>query len=132
MMLRILLLCVLLSVSGLAQPSSLDTFRSKLLTSAVSLYFSSKGYGRVENVTIDTTKKTLNFVLLPEGEAQKLIVSIGCYHTEVIDKEDTLVLQNIQTNRIWLTRIFADHMEEGIKIPLGVASKGFGGLLLNL
>lgn len=131
-MLRILLLCVLLSVSGLAQPSSLDTFRSKLLTSAVSLYFSSKGYGRVENVTIDTTKKTLNFVLLPEGEAQKLIVSIGCYHTEVIDKEDTLVLQNIQTNRIWLTRIFADHMEEGIKIPLGVASKGFGGLLLNL
>ena len=131
-MLRIIMLCIVLSVSALAQPSSLDTFRSKLLTSAVSLYFSSKGYGKVENVTIDTTKKTLNFVLLPEGEAQKLIVSIGCYHTEVIDKEDTLVLQNIQTNRIWLTRIFADHMEEGIKIPLGVASKGFGGLLLNL
>ncbi len=132
-MLRIIMLCIVLSVSSLAQPSSsLDTFRSKLMTSAVSLYFSSKGYGKVENVTVDTTKKTLNFVLLPEGEAQKLIVSIGCYHTEVIDKEETLVLQNIQTNRIWLTRIFADHMEEGIKIPLGIASKGFGGLLLNL
>lgn len=126
------MLCIVLSVLGLAQPSSLDTFRSKLMTSAVSLYFSSKGYGKVENVAVDTTKKTLNFVLLPEGETQKLIVSIGCYHTEVIDKEETLVLQKIQTNRIWLTRIFADHMEEGIKIPLGVASKGFGGLLLNL
>jgi len=130
-MLRIIMLCILLSVSGLAQPSSLDTFRSKLMTSAVSLYFSSKGYGKVENVTVDTTKKTLNFVLLPEGETQKLIVAIGCYHTEIIDKEETLVLQKIQTNRIWLTRIFADHMEEGIKVPLGMASKGVGGLLLN-
>ncbi|MCX6060679.1 MAG: hypothetical protein NT103_00280 [Campylobacterales bacterium] len=131
-MLRILLLAVLLSVSGMAEASSMDNFRSKLMTSAVSMYFSSKGYGKVENVTVDTTKRTLNFILLPEGEAQKLTIAIGYYHTEVIDKEDTLVLQKIQTNRIWLTRFFADHMEEGIKIPLGVTSKGFGGLLLNL
>ncbi len=131
-MLRIILLAVLLSVSGMAEMSSLDAFRSKLMTSAVSMYFSSKGYGKVENVTVDTTKRTLNFVLLPEGETQKLTVAIGYYYTEVIDKEDTLVLQKIQTNRIWLTRFFADHMEGGIKIPLGVASKGFSGLLLNL
>ncbi len=131
-MLRILLLAILLSVSGMAEVSSLDNFRSKLMTSAVSMYFSSKGYGKVENVTVDTTKRTLNFILLPEGETQKLTIAIGYYHTEVIDKEDTLVLQKIQTNRIWLTRFFADHMEEGIKIPLGVTSKGFGGLLLNL
>lgn len=131
-MLRILLLAVLLSVSGMAEVSSLDNFRSKLMTSAVSIYFSSKGYGKVENVTVDTTKRTLNFILLPEGETQKLTIAIGYYHTEVIDKEDTLVLQKIQTNRIWLTRFFADHMEGGIKVPLGVASKGFGGLLLNL
>lgn len=131
-MLRILLLAVLLSVSGMAEVSSLDNFRSKLMTSAVSIYFSSKGYGKVENVTVDTTKRTLNFILLPEGETQKLTIAIGYYHTEVIDKEDTLVLQKIQTNRIWLTRFFADHMEDGIKVPLGVASKGFGGLLLNL
>lgn len=131
-MLRILVLAVLLSVSGMAEVSSLDNFRSKLMTSAVSIYFSSKGYGKVENVTVDTTKRTLNFILLPEGETQKLTIAIGYYHTEVIDKEDTLVLQKIQTNRIWLTRFFADHMEDGIKVPLGVASKGFGGLLLNL
>lgn len=131
-MLRIILLAVLLSVSGMAEMSSLDAFRSKLMTSAVSMYFSSKGYGKVENVTVDTTKRTLNFVLLPEGETQKLTVAIGYYYTEVIDKEDILVLQKIQTNRIWLTRFFADHMEGGIKIPLGVASKGFSGLLLNL
>ncbi|MBV5349449.1 hypothetical protein JZU61_07360 [bacterium] len=131
-MLRILLLAVLLSVSGMAEVSSLDNFRSKLMTSAVSMYFSSKGYGKVENVTVDTTKRTLNFILLPEGETQKLTIAIGYYHTEVINKEDTLVLQKIQTNRIWLTRFFADHMEDGIKVPLGVASKGFGGLLLNL
>jgi len=131
-MLRILLLAVLLSVSGMAEVSSLDNFRSKLMTSAVSMYFSSKGYGKVENVTVDTTKRTLNFILLPEGETQKLTIAIGYYHTEVINKEDTLVLQKIQTNRIWLTRFFADHMEGGIKVPLGVASKGFGGLLLNL
>ncbi|MDO9303713.1 MAG: hypothetical protein Q7T77_00130 [Sulfuricurvum sp.] len=131
-MLRILVLAVLLSVSGMAEVSSLDNFRSKLMTSAVSIYFSSKGYGKVENVTVDTTKRTLNFILLPEGETQKLTIAIGYYHTEVIDKEDTLVLQKIQTNRIWLTRFFADHMEGGIKVPLGMASKGFGGLLLNL
>jgi hypothetical protein len=131
-MLRILLLAVLLSVSGMAEVSSLDNFRSKLMTSAVSIYFSSKGYGKVENVTVDTTKRTLNFILLPEGETQKLTIAIGYYHTEMIDKEDTLVLQKIQTNRIWLTRFFADHMEGGIKVPLGMASKGFGGLLLNL
>ncbi len=131
-MLRILLLAILLSVSGMAETSSLDNFRSKLMTSAVSIYFSSKGYGKVENVTVDTTKRTLNFILLPEGETQKLTIAIGYYHTEVIDKEDTLVLQKIQTNRIWLTRFFADHMEGGIKVPLGMASKGFGGLLLNL
>lgn len=131
-MLRILVLAVLLSVSGMAEVSSLDNFRSKLMTSAVSMYFSSKGYGKVENVTVDTTKRTLNFILLPEGETQKLTIAIGYYHTEVIDKEDTLVLQKIQTNRIWLTRFFADHMEGGIKVPLGIASKGFSGLLLNL
>lgn len=131
-MFRIVILCILLSVSGLAESSSLDSFRSKLLTSAVSMYFSSKGYGKVENVTVDTKNKTLNFILFPEGETQKLTIAIGCYHTEVIDKEDTLVLQKIQTNRIWLTRFFADHMESGIKVPLGMASKGIGGLLLNL
>jgi len=131
-MLRIIIIFILLSVSSFAETSSLDTFRSKLMTSAVSLYFSSKGYGQVENVTVDTTKRALNFILLPEGETQKLTIAIGYYHTEVIDKEDTLVLQKIQTNRIWLTRFFADHMEGGIKVPLGVASKGFGGLLLNL
>lgn len=130
-MLRILFLCVLLSVFGLAESLKLDNFRSKILTSAVSLYFTSKGYGKVENVTVDTAKKTLNFILFPEGETQKLTIAIGSYHTEVIEKEDTLVLQQIQTNRIWLTRFFADHMEDGIKIPLGSASKGLGGLLLS-
>ena len=69
-MFRIVILCILLSVSGLAESSSLDAFRSKLLTSAVSMYFSSKGYGKVENVTVDTKNKTLNFILFPEGEAK--------------------------------------------------------------
>jgi hypothetical protein len=50
----------------------------------------------------------------------------------MVNKEDTLVLQQVQTNRVWLNRIFADHMEEGIKVPLGIASKSAGALLLNL
>lgn len=111
--------------------SSMDSLRSKVLTSAVSLYFTARGYGKVENVIVDTTKKSLSFSLLPEGEAQKLTVAIGKYHTETIEKEDYLILQKVQTNRIWLNRIFADHMEEGIKVPLGIASKGAGSLLLS-
>jgi hypothetical protein len=110
----------------------MDTIRSKILTSAVSLYFGARGYGKVENITVDTAKKTVRFTLQPEGETQKLAVSIGSYMTLTVDKEEYLILQKVQTNRIWLNRIFADHMPEGIKIPLGIVSKGAGSLLLNL
>lgn len=115
-----------------AELSTMDAFRSKLLTSAVSLYFSTRGYGKVDNVTVDTAKKTLSFTLMPEGERQPLSVAIGSYMTLTVDKEEYLVLQKVQTNRIWLNRIFADHMEEGIKVPLGIVSKGAGSLLLKL
>ncbi len=124
------LLC--LSTSQSAELSTMDTLRSKILTSAVSLYFKVRGYGKVDNITVDTTKKTLNFTLLPEGEKQPLNVAIGSYTTMSEEKEEYLVLQKVQTNRIWLNRIFADHMEEGIKVPLGAVSKGAGSLLLKL
>lgn len=123
---------VLMSSVHSDELSTMDTIRSKILTSAVSLYFSARGYGMVENVTVDTTKKTLRFSLLPEGETQKLSVLIGSYMTLNVDKEEYLILQKVQTNRVWLNRIFADHMKEGIKVPLGTVSKGAGSLLLNL
>lgn len=129
---QILILLLLLSTAQCAELSTMDSLRSKLLTSAVSLYFNARGYGKVENVTVDTTKKNLRFTLLPEGEKQPLNVSIGSYMTMTIEKEEYLILQKVQTNRVWLNRIFADHMEEGIKVPLGIVSKGAGSLLLNL
>lgn len=128
----VLILLFLLSTTHCAELSTMDSIRSKLLTSAVSLYFNARGYGKVENVTVDTTKKNLRFTLLPEGEKQPLNVSIGSYMTLTIEKEEYLILQKVQTNRVWLNRIFADHMEEGIKVPLGIVSKGAGSLLLNL
>lgn len=128
----VLILLFLLSTAQCAELSTMDSLRSKLLTSAVSLYFNARGYGKVENVTVDTTKKNLRFTLLPEGEKQPLNVSIGSYMTMTIEKEEYLILQKVQTNRVWLNRIFADHMEEGIKVPLGIVSKGAGSLLLNL
>lgn len=133
MLKRVALVLVLLlgSVNG-AELSTMDTIRSKILTSAVSLYFSARGYGKVDNVTVDTTKKTLSFTLMPEGEKQPLSVAIGSYMTLTIDKEEYLILQKVQTNRTWLNRIFADHMEEGIKVPLGIVSKGAGSVLLKL
>lgn len=129
-----LFLCSIVMVGslGAAELSTMDTIRSKILTSAVSLYFSARGYGKVDNVIVDTTKKSLKFHLLPEGEKQPLNVVIGSYMTLTIDKEEYLILQKVQTNRVWLNRIFADHMEEGIKVPLGIVSKGAGSLLLSL
>ena len=85
-----------------------------------------------QDATVDTTKKTLSFILAPEGETQKLSIDIGSYMTVTVDKQEYLILQKVQTNRVWLNRIFADHMQEGIKIPLGTASKGIGTLLLKL
>lgn len=123
---------LLLAPLHAADLSTMDSIRSKILTSAVSLYFSARGYGKVDNVTVDTTKKTLSFTLMPEGEKQPLSVVIGSYMTLTIDKEEYLILQKVQTNRIWLNRIFADHMEDGIKVPLGIVSKGAGSLLLKL
>jgi sporulation protein YlmC with PRC-barrel domain len=129
---KIVLFVLCVSLVGASELSQLDAFRSKLLTSAVAFYFNAKGYGKVENITVDTTKRNLNFLLLPEGETQKLSVMIGQYQIKTMDKEEVLVLQNVQTNRVWLNRIFADHMKEGIKIPLGNVSKGAGALFLNL
>lgn len=131
MLIRFYIVMALLTSTLLAEISTMDSIRSKVLASAVSAYFSIKGYGKVENATVDTTKKTLHFTLLPEGENQKLVIDIGSYKTQKFDGEEYLVLQNIKTNRIWLTRMFADHMEEGINVPLGMASKGIGGMLLN-
>lgn len=133
-MLKRLILITILMLGSIhaAELSTMDTIRSKLLTSAVSLYFSARGYGKVDNVVVDTTKKTLKFNLMPEGEKQPLNVSIGSYMTLTIDKEEYLILQKVQTNRIWLNRIFADHMEEGIKVPLGIVSKGAGSLFLSI
>ena len=133
-MLKRLILITILMLGSIhaAELSTMDTIRSKLLTSAVSLYFSARGYGKVDNVVVDTTKKTLKFNLMPEGEKQPRNVSIGSYMTLTIDKEEYLILQKVQTNRIWLNRIFADHMEEGIKVPLGIVSKGAGSLFLSI
>lgn len=133
-MLKRFILVIFLFFSSLhgTELSTMDAIRSKILTSAVSFYFGARGYGKVDNVTVDTTKKTLAFTLLPEGEKQPLSVSIGSYMTLTVDKEEYLILQKVQTNRIWLNRIFADHMEEGIKVPLGNVSKGAGSLLLKL
>jgi hypothetical protein len=133
-MLKRFTLIVFLLVGSLSATdlSTMDSFRSKVLTSAVSLYFQARGYGTVENATVDTTKKTLNFILAPEGETQKLFITIGSYMTFTIDNKEYLVLQKVQTNRVWLNRIFAYHMKEGIKIPLGTMSKGVGSLILNI
>jgi len=133
-MLKRFALIVFLLVGSLSATdlSTMDSFRSKVLTSAVSLYFQARGYGTVENATVDTTKKTLNFILAPEGETQKLSIVIGSYMTLTIDNKEYLILQKVQTNRVWLNRIFADHMKEGIKIPLGTMSKGMGSLILNI
>jgi hypothetical protein len=133
-MLKRFTLIVFLLVGSLSATdlSTMDSFRSKVLTSAVSLYFQARGYGTVENATVDTTKKTLNFILAPEGETQKLSIVIGSYMTLTIDNKEYLILQKVQTNRVWLNRIFADHMKEGIKIPLGTMSKGMGSLILNI
>jgi hypothetical protein len=128
----ILIVLLLLSSVQAVELSTMDSIRSKILTSAISLYFGARGYGKVENVTVDTTQKTLTFTLLPEGETQKLSVVIGSYMTLTIDKEEYLMLQKVQTNRVWLNRIFSDHMKEGIKVPLGMVSKGAGSLFLNL
>ncbi len=128
----VLILVLTLGSVHAAELSTMDTIRSKILTSAVSLYFSARGYGKVDNVTVDTAKKTLKFNLMPEGEKQPLNVFIGSYMTLTIDKEEYLILQKVQTNRVWLNRIFADHMEEGIKVPLGIVSKGAGSMLLSI
>ncbi len=125
-----IVLLVGLSVSVWAD-FSMDSMRSKLLSGVVSLYFETKGYGKVENATVDTVKKTLHFTLMPEGEAQKLTIDIGKYSVKKIEGEDNLVLQNIKTNRTWLTRFFANEMEKGIEIPMGTASKRAGSLLLG-
>lgn len=134
MMFRRLVLAIFLLFCSVhaAELSTMDAFRSKVLTSAVSFYFTARGYGKVDNITVDTTKKTLAFTLMPEGEKQPLSVAIGSYMTLTVDKEEYLILQKVQTNRTWLNRIFADHMEEGIKVPLGSVSKGAGSLLLKL
>lgn len=123
---------MLISVLKADDLSMMDAVRSKLFTSALSMYFSAQGYGTVENITIDTTKRTMKFMLFPQGETQKLSVAIGHYQTAVIEKKDYLILQKVETNRIWLNRIFADHMNEGIKVPLGIATKGAGTLLLSI
>lgn len=128
---KLIVLVIALSVSAWAD-FSMDSIRSKLLSGAISLYFETKGYGKMENATVDTVKKTLHFTLMPEGETQKLIIDIGKYSIKKIDNEDKLVLQNIKTNRAWLTKIFADHMSEGIKIPMGAGTKEAGALLLDI
>jgi hypothetical protein len=90
-----------------------------------------QGYGSVENVTINTTKKNLHFVLLPEGEVQKLTITIGHYEIATENNKSFLVLDDIQTNRIWLTRFLADHLKEGIKISLGDPSTSINAWLLS-
>ena len=130
-MIKSLLVWVLLSSMVLADTNKLDMVRSKILTSVVSLYFKAQGYGTVENVTIDTTKKSLHFVLLPEGEVQKLTITIGHYEIDTENSKSFLVLQEIQTNRIWLTRFLADHLKEGIKISLGDSATSINAWLLS-
>jgi hypothetical protein len=48
--------------------STMDTVRSQILTSAVSLYFNARGYGKVENVTVDTTKNRFASSSSPRGK----------------------------------------------------------------
>ncbi len=130
-MIKAILVWVFLSSIVLADTNKLDMVRSKILTSVVSLYFKTQGYGTAENVTIDTTKRSLRFVLLPEGEVQKLTITIGHYEIDTENNKSFLVLDKIQTNRIWLTRLLADQLKEGIKIPLGDSATSINAWLLS-
>lgn len=130
-MIKVMLVWVFLSSMVLADTNKLDMVRSKILTTVVSLYFKAQGYGTVENVTIDTTKESLRFVLLPEGEVQKLTIMIGHYEIISDNTKSFLVLQDIQTNRIWLTRLLADQLKEGIKISLGNSATSINAWLLS-
>jgi hypothetical protein len=109
--------------------SDLDTFRSKILQTAITVYFSNQGYGAIKEVIIESEKKQIVLQFYPEGEQEKMTITIGKYEQKRVDQKEFLILQNIQTNRLWLTRIFADHMKEGIKIPL---HGGMGALPLIL
>jgi len=130
-MMKIVLLWVIVSTMAWGDTNKLDKVRSKILTSVVSLYFKAQGYGTVENVTIDTTKRSLRFVLLPEGEVQKLTLTIGHYEIDTENSKSFLVLEEIQTNRIWLTRFLEDHLKEGIKISLGDSTTSINAWLLS-
>lgn len=103
---------------NLMAQSDLDSLRSKIVQTAISVYFSNQGYGSVKEVTIDSEKQQLFIQFIPEGEKEKISISVGKYEQKRVDTKEYLILQNIQTNRLWLTRVFADHMKEGIKIPL--------------
>ncbi len=95
-----------------------DSFKSKIIERAVAVYFLMKGYGTVKKIEINSANKTIAINLMPEGEKDELNIFIGSYSLAAKEQKVYLTLNKITTNRIWLNRIFADHMPQGINIPL--------------
>lgn len=103
-----------------------DNLKSKMIEHVVSAYFAIKGYGLVKKIELNSIDKTIAIRLMPEGETQELNILVGNYSLVEKERKIYIVLNKITTNRIWLNRIFADHMPNGISVPLDESVAAFG------
>lgn len=132
-MIKKLALTTLICIQAFAVDLSFkDTLLSGTLKLMVSAYLSSNGFGKIENLQLDTNKKSLTATTLLEGEDKPLYLNIGRY--EIVTEKsqpDTscpckktearevsyLVLKNMATNRAWLNNMNKKFFEQ-IKIPI--------------
>lgn len=112
-----------------ADTGFVDSFKSRIIEATVSAYFALKGYGTVKKIELNSAERTIALSLMPEGETQELNIFVGNYSLVAKEQKAYLVLSKITTNRIWLTRIFADHMPNGISVPLDESMGSFGKVM---
>jgi len=88
------------------------------------LYLTTKGYGKMLKLDLDSKKKSLEAQIMLKGEKEPLEVKVNHYELFEKDGKYYLRLTGIRTSREWIDVLVASFIEgKAFEIPMEYAQK---------
>ncbi|MSU48206.1 MAG: hypothetical protein EXS37_03795 [Opitutus sp.] len=96
-----------------------NTAKDRMTSAAAKAYLESrmKDYGRIEELTIDSSRQRIELEIQLDGEVAPISITIARYHVEQKDGQAFVEVLESSASRPWLEAVMRDHLH-GRKFPL--------------
>lgn len=79
-------------------------------------------YGRVEHITLDSSRKTLAATILLRGESEHVTLSVSRFEVVSEDGRHHMVVHGVSASREWIDALAREYMEgRALRIPSSIA-----------